>query len=350
MSQFRKHVKTVFLVLVTILILWRVWRGLNWSELRRSFSQANPLLIAAAMAVSAATNFLRACRWRTLLSQLTPVSFHDVFAATNIGIGASFLFGAALGEIIRPLTLPLLDRQVRATTSFLTIMVERVCDLTILCVFFGFTLLWLPLVTHPEQSSYIREAGTILLILPWLGLVVLVLFKRGFLNMPHWPGTRSARWYRDPNESRRFASHFLRKLISSLDLLSNTRELTIVALWTASQWLANLLAVWVILEAFGIYFGLRETLLVLCCGLIGSLVPTPGGAAGAFHAAISSGLIFLGLAIERAAAISITAHLIGFVPALAFGTYYLLRSGINLAQLRREVSDAAQGRERSRAS
>ena len=346
----RKHVKTVFLVLVTILILWRLWRGLNWSEVRHSFSQANPLLLAAAIVVSAATNFLRACRWRTLLSPLTPVSLHDVFAATNIGIGASFLFGAALGEIIRPLTLPLLNRQVRPLASFLTIMVERVCDLTVLSVFFGLTLLWLPLVNHPAQSAHIREAGTLLLILPWLALVVLVLFKRGFLNMPDSPGARIARWYRATNDSRRPASHFLRKLISALNLLSNTRELTFVALWTAGQWLANLLAVWVILLAFGIHFGLRETLLVLCCGLIGSLVPTPGGAAGAFHAAISSGLIFLGLSIERAAAISITAHLIGFVPALAFGTYYLLRSGVNLTQLRREVSDAAQGRERWRAS
>jgi uncharacterized protein (TIRG00374 family) len=343
-------VKTVFLLLVAIFILWRLWRGLNWTEVRHTFSQANPLLLAAAIVASAATNFLRACRWRTLLSPLTPVSFHDVFAATNIGIGASFLFGAALGEIIRPLTLPLLNRQVRPTASFLTILVERVCDLTILFMFFGITLLWLPVVNHPEQSAHIREVGTILLILPWLGLGVLVLFKRGFLNMPDWLGARFARWHLAPDGLRRAASHFLRKIINALSLLSNARELTVVALWTLGQWLANLLAVWLILQAFGFFVGLKETLLVVCCGLIGSLVPTPGGAAGPFHAAFSGGLIFLGLTIERAAAISITAHLVGFLPALAFGSYYLLRGSVNLTQLKREVSAAAQGGERWRAS
>lgn len=343
----RKHLKTVLLVLGTIFILWRLWRGLNWTEVRHSFSQANPLLLTAAIAASAATNFLRACRWRTLLSPFTPVSFHDVFVSTNIGIGASFLFGAALGEIIRPMTLPLLNRQVRPGVSFLTIMVERVFDFTVLFLFFGLTFLWLPLVDHPEQTAHIREIGTILLIIPWLGLGVLILFKTGFLKMPNWLG---ARIEAAPNDVRSGVSRFLHQLTSALKLLSNKRESTGVALWSAGQWLANLLAAWLTLGAFGIYFGLKETLLVVCCGVIGSMVPTPGGAAGAFHIALSGGLIFLGLTIERAAAISIATHLVGFAPALAFGSYYLLRGGVSLTQLRRDVSDAAQGGERWRVS
>jgi uncharacterized protein (TIRG00374 family) len=313
---------------------------------RHSFSQANPLLLTAAIAASAATNFLRACRWRTLLSPFTPVSFHDVFVSTNIGIGASFLFGAALGEIIRPMTLPLLNRQVRPGVSFLTIMVERVCDFTVLFLFFGLTLLWLPLVDHPEQSARIREIGMILLTVPWLGLGVLILFKTGFLKMPNWLGARFAQRQLASNDVRHAVSRFLHQLTSALKLLSNTRESTGVALWSAGQWLANLLAAWLTLGAFGNYFGPKETLLVVCCGIIGSMVPTPGGAAGAFHIAFSGGLIFLGITIERAAAISIATHLVGFAPALAFGSYYLLRGGISLTQLRRNVSEVAQGGER----
>ncbi|HEV2827520.1 MAG TPA: lysylphosphatidylglycerol synthase transmembrane domain-containing protein [Pyrinomonadaceae bacterium] len=346
----RKHLKTAFLLLLTGLVLWRLWRGINWIEVRHSLSQADPFLLAVATVVSAGTNFLRSCRWRTLLSPLTRVSLHDVFAATNIGIGASFLFGAALGEIIRPMTLTLLNRKVRPATSFLTIVVERVCDLTIVSVFFGMSLLWLPMLNFPEQSAHARELGAILLVLPALGLGTLLLFKSGFLNMPDWFSASLAHWHIAPGGLRRVSSGLLRKLITALDLLSNKRELIVVALWSAGQWLANLLGTWLIMKAFGINFGVKETLLVVCCGLVGSLVPTPGGAAGAFHAALSSGLIFLGLTIERAAAISITAHLIGFVPALAFGSYYLLRGNVNLKQLRHDVSDAAHGGEEWRFS
>jgi len=62
---------------------------------------------------------------------------HPVFAAINIGIGGSFIFGTAAGELIRPLVLPLLNPQVRRTTAFLTIIVERIFDLSVLCMLFA---------------------------------------------------------------------------------------------------------------------------------------------------------------------------------------------------------------------
>jgi uncharacterized membrane protein YbhN (UPF0104 family) len=117
-----------------------------------------------------------------------------------------------------------------------------------------------------------------------------------------------------------------------------------VTLWTAVQWVSVILANWLILRAFGLRFGIKETVLVMCFGLAGSFVPTPGGAAGAFHAAISGGLVLMGVALEKAAAISITAHLVGFVPALVLGSYFLLRRGVNLTQLHREMSAVADTR------
>jgi hypothetical protein len=75
--------------------------------------------------------------------------------------------------------------------------------------------------------------------------------------------------------------------------------------------------------------------------LVGSLVPTPGGAAGAFHAATAAGLIFLGVTRDKAAAVSIVMHLVDFGPALFFGLYYLLRGDISLARLRSRASTEA---------
>jgi len=73
---------------------------------------------------------------------------------------------------------------------------------------------------------------------------------------------------------------------------------------------------------------------VLGWSLVGSLVPTPGGAAGAFHAATAAGLIFLGVARETGAAISIVLHLIDFGPAVLFGFFYVIRGDLNLSRLR----------------
>jgi uncharacterized protein (TIRG00374 family) len=338
----RKHLKTIVLVLLTAAILWRLWRGLNWAEVRHSFSQASTLLLGAAFTVSCTTNLIRTFRWRALLTPLAPAGIPEVFAATNIGLGSTFLFGTAVGELIRPLSLSLLSPQVRRSTSFLTIVAERVCDISVLFVLFGLSLLCLPTYSSRLlQSTHAGEIGMILLVLPLIALGALFFLNRRVGNASARLTERTANWNLVSNPLRRTILRITHQLTHALTLLASTRTLLAVTGWTIVQWLSVILTTWLTLHAFGMPFGIKETILVMCCGLVGSLVPTPGGAAGAFHAAISSGLMFLGATLDQAAAISIVSHLLGYVPALIFGSYYLLRWDVNLAQLQHEVSAAA---------
>ena len=75
--------------------------------------------------------------------------------------------------------------------------------------------------------------------------------------------------------------------------------------------------------------------------MVGSAVPTPGGAAGAFHAATGGALVILGVELEKAAAIAIVLHLVDFAPAALFGLFYFLRGDINVARLRASTSASA---------
>jgi uncharacterized protein (TIRG00374 family) len=344
----RKHLKTVLLFLIIVCILWRLWRRLNWSEVRLSFSQANNFLVAASVAVSCGTNFLRACRWRTLLSPLAVTRLQEVFAATNIGIGAGFLFTGPVGEVVRPLALSALNKQVPATASFLTVVVERIFDLCALSMLFGLTIVWLPEISSGQAvSSQFRLLGIILLVLPTIALCSLILFRSRLASASGWVDEKLVRRHSSPGKIRQTGARYLQKLFVAFSVLSNSRELLVIILWTAGQWLSVLLTNWLILHAFGLDFGFRQALLVMCCGLIGAQIPIPGGAAGAFHAALSGALVFMGVTLGQAAAISITAHLVGFMPALAFGTYYLLRSKIKLTTLQRGISSVNdQGNEK----
>jgi len=71
----------------------------------------------------------------------------------------------------------------------------------------------------------------------------------------------------------------------------------------------------------------------------GSLVPTPGGAAGAFHVATAGGLILLGVLENDAKSIAIVLHLIVFGSALPLGVLTLLRGGYSLSRLRAALSE-----------
>jgi len=87
-------------------------------------------------------------------------------------------------------------------------------------------------------------------------------------------------------------------------------------------------------RAFGISFGVSEIIFVLGWSMVGSAVPTPGGAAGAFHAATAAALILLGVGRDQAAAVAIILHLVDFGPAAVCGLFYFLRGDVSLARLR----------------
>jgi glycosyltransferase 2 family protein len=128
--------------------------------------------------------------------------------------------------------------------------------------------------------------------------------------------------------------NLIRHLADGLSVLVSVRALTLSLVYTGCVWGLVTLATWLVLYAFGQQLSLSHVLFALGFGLLGSLVPTPGGSAGAFHAAAAKGFEFLGLEHNLAAAIAIVYHLIAFGSPLLVGLFYLIRDGIRLSQLR----------------
>src|SRR6185503_3343541 len=124
------------------------------------------------------------------------------------------------------------------------------------------------------------------------------------------------------------------QLAIALRVLSNRRELAVTAGWSLLLWFSIAIANLLVFRAFGMRFGFSQVLFILGWSMVGSVVPTPGGAAGAFHAATAAGLLFLGIGREQAAGVTIILHLVDFAPAVIFGLYYFLRGDINIARLR----------------
>jgi uncharacterized protein (TIRG00374 family) len=322
-------------LLLAVLILWWFGRNLNWTEVGRSVMAADWRLLAAGVVTVSITYLLRAYRWRTLLAPLSEAGMRPLFAATTVGFGAVFLFGRA-GEVVRPVVLPLYDHRVKPTGSFVTIMVERLCDIVAVTVLFALNLLWFPAPAgHEAQLANVRIAGLILLIIAVAGVAGLVLFERRSKRAIHWLDVRFKRWRFVPDRLAHALTHLLEQLASALRILAEPRELTITIAWTVIIWVVNTISNWLVILAFGLPFGLKETIFVMGWSLVGSLVPTPGGAAGAFHAATAAGLIFLNRPANEAAAVSILLHLVAFAPAVVWGLYYFLRGDVSFKRLQR---------------
>ena len=340
-SNKRKYLEFAALCLLAVGIIWWFGRKLDWGQVRQSVSHANPYLLALAVLLISVAYLFRAARWGALLAPLAPASLRNLFVATTVGFGAVFLFGRG-GEVVRPVVLPMREPRVRPAASFVTIMIERIYDSIAVVLLFAVNLLWFrPPANMAGNLMRIRVVGIALLIAAIAGVFGLTKFRK------HSEGaTAGLRWLL---EGRRFVPAAVSKAVLSvveqlakaLRVLVDARELAVTVGWTALVWSGIAIANLLVLRAFGLPFGITETIFVLGWSLVGSLVPTPGGAAGAFHAATAAGLLFLGVAVETAAAVSIVMHLVDFGPALIFGFVYLIRGDISVSRLRSLTSTDA---------
>jgi uncharacterized protein (TIRG00374 family) len=337
----RKYVEFGALCLLALAILWWFGRKLNWLEVRQAVSHANPYLLGLAVLVISLAYFFRAARWGALLAPLSPASLRNLFIATTVGFGAVFLFGRA-GEVVRPVVLPMRDPRIRPAASFVTIMVERIYDMIAVVALFAVNLLWFrPPANVGVEFGRVRMAGIMLLFAAVAGVFGLTQFRKKSAGAVSWiKKTLEARRFIPTRLTRAIVS-VLEQLASALRVLVDARELAVTVGWTVMVWLSIALANLLVLRAFGLPFGVTGTIFVLGWSLVGSLVPTPGGAAGAFHAATAAGLMFLGVPREQAAAVSIVLHVVDFGPALIFGVYYIIRGDINLSRLRAKTSSEA---------
>ena len=340
-SSLRKYIEFLALCGLAVALLWWFGRTLDWVEVRKTVGQSNGYLLGLAVCVVCLAYLVRAYRWRALLAPLGPASIRHLFAATTVGFSAVFLIGRT-GEVIRPVVLPMRDPRVRASASFVTIMVERIYDLMAVILLFALNLLWFkPPSNGAVEFSRVRIAGIVLLIVAIAGIACLAWFRRRSSTIVGWLDRRLDRWQFVPKRLTRALLSILEQLAKALRVLVDARELAVTIAWTAAVWASIIVANFLVLRAFGLPFGISETVFVLGWSMVGSLVPTPGGAAGAFHAATAAGLIFLGVARETAAAISIVMHLVDFGPAIFFGFFYFVRGDINLSRLRSLTSPAA---------
>lgn len=337
-QSYRKYIEFIVLCLLAAALLWWFGRNLDWAEVGHAVRNSDPWLLAAAVLVISAVYFLRAFRWGALLKPLSAARFPDLFAATTIGFSSVFLIGRA-GEFVRPVVLSMRDPRVRPTASLVTIAVERIYDMSAVALMFAINLIWFKPPSALDVSfERVRTAGWALLGATILGIAFLIWYRA---QSPRVIGLLERLFSRLRFIPQRLAELVLRlfeQLAQALRVLVNLTELLETIGWTVLVWFAIASANLLVMRAFHLPVGFGETIFVLGWSLVGSLVPTPGGAAGAFHAATAAGLLFLGVHKETAAALSIVMHLVDFGPALLFGIFYLIRGDLSISKLRTMIS------------
>ncbi len=329
----QKSLKFILLFLFAVFIFWFFGRNLDWQSVSQSLRRADPFYLVLATLIICLGYLLRALRWRTLLAPITETSLKELFATTTVGYAAVFLVGR-IGEIVRPMWLPMRDKRVRPSAALITLGVERIFDLASLICFFSVNLIWFQAPAGREtEYGYVQLVGNLMLLGVAVGFVGLYVYQKFAAQFIGW-FERAADKKFIPKRIQLILLSLLKQLATSLHVLKDWREIAAIVFWTILLWFSIAVPTWLVILAFDLPLGFSDSLFVMGFAAIGSLVPTPGGAAGAFHLATARGLMFLNINENDAAATSIVMHLVYFAPAVFFGIYYFLHGDMSVARFK----------------
>jgi len=167
-----KAISLALAFLLAAVLLYYSLRGIEWRQVGRLIAGASLGRLAVAAAMMTVTLFLRAFRWRILLTAEGPVDVPAAFWATSAGYFGNNFLPARAGELVR--TFMISSRcGLNSVYVLATALSERVADAIALVVISSLVLL-----TLPAQPGWLANAARPFAILGLTGALVIAVLPR----------------------------------------------------------------------------------------------------------------------------------------------------------------------------
>ena len=272
--------------------------------------------------------WLKAVRWKWLLSSACDARGDQLFAPIMIGHLGNLVLPAQLGELVR---VACVANQVRIPLSaaLSSIILERIFDLLTVLLIFGLALL-----LGASASPVLVQAGIVVAVVT----VILAAVAAGYLvwtqKFVSIVGVVTAKL---PTRIRAPVLSSLEQGTAGVQALRQPRVLGRVVVYSLLQWGCLLLCVEFSLIALGIQVPVSATLLVLGFTVVSVTLPTSPGFVGAIQIAFVIGLEPFRVTADRAVAASVYYHLLAVAAVIVLGLFSLRQIGQTFGRAREDA-------------
>jgi uncharacterized protein (TIRG00374 family) len=324
--------KAVVGVGITVFLLWFVLHDVDFGAVVSNIASGNFYLLFASVFVATFGFFIRALRWKVLLSPVLPeTKLRSRFAGVSIGFMANNVLPARVGEFARAYAFSRLE-PLSATAAFGTLVVERFMDGVILLLF-----LVVPVFTpgFPAVDALSEGGGlamfqfAIALVLGVLAaLVLMAALPKQFLAIARFfagflPGEWAARLIEG-----------LEGLLESIAIMRDPKLLAFGFAWSLFFWTWHGLSFWLGMLAFGIDTGLVSAFFTEAVVGFGVAIPSAPGFFGTFHASAEFALTTVyGVPETQSLAFAFAYHFGGWIPITVIGLWYSWKLGLSLGDI-----------------
>lgn len=295
--------------------------------------------------ILAIIHWLRVIRWMPLLDPIVKVDFKTHNRIGAVGFMAMFLFPLRLGELVRPYLIKKATGKTRMSEVLATVVVERVADGLMVSLMLFAVLAFLPDAGAGVSTEL--TLGALAALGVFAGATVLLAGAR-------WQHDLTIRVIRGTigRVSGRVADKIidiLEAFLGGLKLMPSARSFVWFLFLTAVYWIVNGLGTWMMARAFYLPIDLLGAYAMMCCVVVGMMIPNGPGNVGTFWYFLVIPLPLYGISAgnTQAIAFGITVWLFQLVQQTAFGAWYILRGEVSLSRVMeatRESEDSlAQG-------
>ena len=312
------------LVVIGIL-LW--WRGPEWSKVGNAFRLVEWSWVSIALGLNLLSVLIRSLAWQTVIRQaLLPPrpAFPQVFSAFSVGLLANAVLPGRIGELARVAVLARRMPRGQGVTGRLlgTVFAHRLFDVVPALLLTAFVL---------ATARIPRWAVTSIEIVAVIGiaLFLLAILVAGRELRPLPEGALAVR-------------RLLAMAQRGLHVMREPKAAVVAAFLQTAGWSVQLLAVWMMMKAFGIGAPLSAAAVVLLLMNVATIFPLWPGNIGLLQAVVALPLVSYGVAYATGLAFGLGLQVLEMTVGVGVGLLFLTREGLSLATLRQMPEDEAQ--------
>jgi uncharacterized protein (TIRG00374 family) len=325
----RTAIKNILPWLITVAALYLAFRGVEWDLLWQYLRSAQLGYIAAAIALTTASYWLRAARWPLLFPQVI-FPLLSSWKVLVLGFFMNNILPARAGELVRAhLGAKVLNKP--RTLVLATVASERLADGLTISLFFV-AIIW-----ALGRGSLDPAIAENLLYVSGLFAAVAVAVI-GVLSLRDQIVVLTERFAaRLDRKASTYALSRVRVFIDGLSPLRAPKRALRIALWSAMIWGVELAAFAAVARAFDASLSLSGVVLFLVAVNFSSLIPAAPGGFGVIELIAKKVLVSAGLATpELALSMVLTQHVIQYLVIGVPGAFLL-------SNLRSQLNDMAVG-------
>lgn len=326
-------------IIISIFFTALLVRKIDPAKVVEAFRSMDWRYLVPAVASTFLSYYLRAIRWRLLLTPLKTCAMVNVYPATIIGYMANNILPARLGEIVRAFLLA--DREgLRKGTTLATLVLDRVLDGFSVLVIIVVTLFLLrlpPGMEHVGQAFRTGGSSITFFYLLVLAFLAFLKYRTGSalkllaLLVRPLPKALSDK-----------VLGAIESFVAGIALPSGWKMWVALLAVSAGIWLAALWPIDLVLRSFDIHLPFTASLFIMVFLVLAVMVPASPGYLGTYHAACTYGLMAFGIEKEKALGMAIVIHALGFFPVTAAGFYYLWRLKLSLGKIQEESAEGEE--------